>query len=64
MTKGSCVCGEWTYEYEGEPAASVSLRNSRTMKWLMIKSSSATASLAARLRDRMVVSIFSFQTTR
>ncbi|CAK1361135.1 hypothetical protein CB0940_03463 [Cercospora beticola] len=19
-TKGSCVCGEWTYEYEGEPA--------------------------------------------
>ncbi|EMF14969.1 uncharacterized protein SEPMUDRAFT_37223 [Sphaerulina musiva SO2202] len=19
-TKGSCVCGEWTYEYEGEPS--------------------------------------------
>jgi hypothetical protein len=21
MVKGSCVCGDWTYEYEGEPAA-------------------------------------------
>lgn len=20
MPKGSCVCGDWTYEYEGEPA--------------------------------------------
>ncbi|KAK4504822.1 hypothetical protein PRZ48_002784 [Zasmidium cellare] len=20
-TKGSCVCGQWTYEYEGEPVA-------------------------------------------
>ncbi|KAF2168316.1 hypothetical protein M409DRAFT_21753 [Zasmidium cellare ATCC 36951] len=20
MAKGSCVCGQWTYEYEGEPA--------------------------------------------
>jgi hypothetical protein len=22
--KGSCVCGDWTYEYEGEPVAVVS----------------------------------------
>jgi hypothetical protein len=21
MVKGSCVCGDWTFEYEGEPAA-------------------------------------------
>ena len=21
MVKGSCVCGDWTYEYEGEPVA-------------------------------------------
>ena len=24
MVKGSCMCGDWTYEYDGEPAVIVS----------------------------------------
>jgi len=24
MVKGSCICGDWTYQYTGEPVAVVS----------------------------------------